>query len=309
LKFEFVDASRSAVRSVTWPNALALGKPIALLPAVMLNRFRHGSIFCKTDGPIASPKDLNGGKIGVRSYAQTTGVWARGILGAEYGVDLDGITHVTNEAGHLKDYVEPTNVVRSSGGKKMLDMLLDGEIAGLDRRARRTEDAGDPSGRGECHRSRPRVVYPGQSVSDQPYGGAQECDHRCAPVVAAGGLRTPQARQKGIPRGSRNATGTRSRRGLSQGHARGRWGSAPVRHRRAADVAARRDRLRVRAEGHSAQICRGRTVRVRRALRVANGDLSVFVHRPASAGLLVLACLVLAAFSLPGLRPRVAEPD
>jgi TctA family transporter len=48
---------------------------------------------------------------------------------------------------------------------------------------------------------------------------------------------------------------------------------------------------------------------VRRALRVANGDLSVFVHRPASAGLLVLACLVLAAFSLPGLRPRVAEPD
>jgi hypothetical protein len=118
--------------------------------------------------------NLNGGKIGVRSYAQTTGVWARGILGAEYGVDLDGITHVTNEAGHLKDYVEPTNVVRSSGGKKMLDMLLDGEIAGLDRRARRTEDAGDPSGRGECHRSRPRVVYPGQSVSDQPYGGAQE---------------------------------------------------------------------------------------------------------------------------------------
>lgn len=113
---------------VTFIQALALGKPIALLPAVMLNRFHHGSIFCKTGGPIAAPADLNGKRIGVRAYTQTTGVWVRGILGAEYGVDLDGITNVTNEGGHLKDYVEPPNVVRSPGGKKMLEMLLDGDI-------------------------------------------------------------------------------------------------------------------------------------------------------------------------------------
>jgi len=122
------DFSEMAI--VTFIQALALGKPIALLPAVMLNRFHHGSIFKKTGGPIAGPKDLNGKKIGVRAYTQTTGVWVRGILGAEYGVDLDSITNVTNEAGHLEDYVEPKNVVRSPGGKKMLDMLLDGDIAG-----------------------------------------------------------------------------------------------------------------------------------------------------------------------------------
>jgi 4,5-dihydroxyphthalate decarboxylase len=121
------DFSEMAI--VTFIQALALGKPIALLPVVMLNRFHHGSIFCKTDGPIRGPQDLNGTKIGVRAYTQTTGVWVRGILGAEYGVDLDGITNVTNEGGHLKDYVEPPNVVRSPGGKKMLDMLLDGDIA------------------------------------------------------------------------------------------------------------------------------------------------------------------------------------
>jgi 4,5-dihydroxyphthalate decarboxylase len=114
---------------VTFIQALALGKPIVLLPAVMLNRFHHGSIFCKTGGPIVSPSDLNGQKIGVRAYTQTTGVWVRGILGAEYGVDLDSVTNVTNEGGHLKAYVEPPNVVRSPGGKKMLDMLLDGDIA------------------------------------------------------------------------------------------------------------------------------------------------------------------------------------
>lgn len=119
------DFSEMAI--VTFIQALALGKPIALLPAVMLNRFHHGSIFSKTGGPIAGPKDLTGKKIGVRAYTQTTGVWVRGILGAEYGVDLDSVTNVTNEAGHLEEYVEPKNVVRSNG-KKMLDMLLDGDI-------------------------------------------------------------------------------------------------------------------------------------------------------------------------------------
>lgn len=119
------DFSEMAI--VTFIQALALGKPIALLPAVMLNRFHHGSIFKKTGGPIKEPKDLNGKKIGVRAYTQTTGVWVRGILGAEYGVDLDSVTNVTNEGGHLAEYVEPKNVVRSSG-KKMYDMLMDGDI-------------------------------------------------------------------------------------------------------------------------------------------------------------------------------------
>src|ERR1700677_1603056 len=73
-------------------------KPVSSGPAVMLNRFHHGSIVKKTGGPITGPKDLNGKKIGVRAYTQTTGVWVRGILGAEYGVDLDRGTNVTNEA-------------------------------------------------------------------------------------------------------------------------------------------------------------------------------------------------------------------
>lgn len=119
------DFSEMAI--VTFVQALALGKPIALLPAVMLNRFHHGSIFKKTSSPIHEPKDLNGKKIGVRAYTQTTGVWVRGILGAEYGVDLGSVTNVTNEGGHLDEYVEPKNVVRSSG-KKMFDLLMDGEI-------------------------------------------------------------------------------------------------------------------------------------------------------------------------------------
>ncbi len=55
----------SELAIVTFIQALALGKPISLLPAVMLNRFHHGSIVKKTGGPIEEPKDLNGKKIGV----------------------------------------------------------------------------------------------------------------------------------------------------------------------------------------------------------------------------------------------------
>jgi 4,5-dihydroxyphthalate decarboxylase len=113
---------------VTFLQAFAFGKPLVLLPAVVFNRFHHGSMLCRTGGGIDSPADLNGKRIGVRAYTQTTGVWVRGIYHAEYGLDLAGITNVTTEAGHLTAYVEPPNVVRAPAGAKLHDMLLGGEI-------------------------------------------------------------------------------------------------------------------------------------------------------------------------------------
>jgi 4,5-dihydroxyphthalate decarboxylase len=113
---------------VTYIQALAAGKPVVLLPTLMLSRFHHASIWKAANGPIHQPSDLNGKKIGVRSYTQTTGVWVRGILHAEYGVDLDSITNVTVEGGHIKEYVEPSNVVRVAADANFKQMLIDGEI-------------------------------------------------------------------------------------------------------------------------------------------------------------------------------------
>ncbi len=114
---------------VTFLQAFAAGKPIVLLPAAILHRFHHRSIVKKAGGPIETPSDLNGKRIGVRSYTQTTGVWVRGILHAEYGVDLDSVTNVTTEGGHIKEYVEPPNVVRApAGAPDFKDMLLAGDI-------------------------------------------------------------------------------------------------------------------------------------------------------------------------------------
>ena len=75
-----------------------------------------------------TPGELNGKRVGVRAYSQTTGVWVRGFLAEDYGVDLQSITWVTFEEPHLAEYREPANVERAPAGKALKQMLLDGEI-------------------------------------------------------------------------------------------------------------------------------------------------------------------------------------
>jgi 4,5-dihydroxyphthalate decarboxylase len=79
---------------------------------------------------IRAPKDLEGKRVGVnRGYTVTTGVWARGILAQEYGVDLNKITWVLSGDEHVAEYRPPANVVPIEKGKNMLDMLASGELA------------------------------------------------------------------------------------------------------------------------------------------------------------------------------------
>jgi 4,5-dihydroxyphthalate decarboxylase len=120
------DFSEMAI--VTYLQAFAFKKPIVLLPVVMLNRFHHGSIVVRADSPIRTPKDLEGKRIGVRAYTQTTGTWTRGILNAEYGVDLSRLINVTQEGAHVRDYEDPEGCVRVGKEKPLAQMLLDGEV-------------------------------------------------------------------------------------------------------------------------------------------------------------------------------------
>ena len=76
-----------------------------------------------------SPKDLEGKRVGVnRGYTVTTGVWARGVLQTEYGVDLSSITWVLSSDEHVAEYRPPANVVPMESGKTMAQMLIAGEI-------------------------------------------------------------------------------------------------------------------------------------------------------------------------------------
>jgi len=122
----------------THAQAVAYGKEIIALPVVMTGGFHHGSLVCRRDAPLRGPRDLIGKRIGVRAYSQTTGVWVRGILRDDYGVDPETITWITQEDAHVAEYPDPPYVHREAAGKDLRAMLLAGEIdaeiglAGLD---------------------------------------------------------------------------------------------------------------------------------------------------------------------------------
>ena len=120
------DASELAL--VTFLQAKAYGKPLVALPAIVLGRFQHGLIGYNAGKGELAPKDIEGRRVGVRSYTQTTGVWLRGILAHEYGVDLGRVKFVTMEDPHVTEYRDPAFVERASGAKKLDQMLLDGDV-------------------------------------------------------------------------------------------------------------------------------------------------------------------------------------
>jgi 4,5-dihydroxyphthalate decarboxylase len=114
----------------TYICARAHGKPMTAVPVFLIRAFHHGAILVNTNSGIRSPKDLEGKRVGVnRGYTVTTGVWARGILQREYGVDLARITWVLSGDEHVAEYRAPGNVVPIEPGKKMGDMLAAGELA------------------------------------------------------------------------------------------------------------------------------------------------------------------------------------
>jgi len=111
---------------VTYLMAKAHGKPLVLLPATMLGRFQHAYALYNPERGTLGPGDLEGKRVGIRSFTTTTGAWIRGILANDYGVNLDNINWVTFEDPHVAEYVDTTE--RAPKDKKVLQMLLDGEV-------------------------------------------------------------------------------------------------------------------------------------------------------------------------------------
>jgi 4,5-dihydroxyphthalate decarboxylase len=123
LKYDFGELA-----VVTYLQGYEYRKPYVLLPATILGRGQHHTIFYNSARSRLTPRDLNGKRVGVRAYSVTTGVWVRGVLAEDYGVDLQSITWVTFEDPHVAEYREPLNVERAPAGKELKQMLLDGEI-------------------------------------------------------------------------------------------------------------------------------------------------------------------------------------
>jgi 4,5-dihydroxyphthalate decarboxylase len=86
-------------RNLEWDvSELSFGKYIAIasagnapmiaIPVFPSRMHRHSAIYVRPDSGIRTPKDLEGRTVGVPEWAQTAGIYVRGFLQEEYGVDL-----------------------------------------------------------------------------------------------------------------------------------------------------------------------------------------------------------------------------
>jgi 4,5-dihydroxyphthalate decarboxylase len=118
------DVSEMAI--VTYLMAKSFEKPMVLLPDVVLARFQHGHALYNARAGKLPPRDLDGKRVGIRSFTTTTGAWLRGILANDYGVNLDSIDWVTFEDAHVAEFVDTTK--RAPAGRQIVQMLIDGEL-------------------------------------------------------------------------------------------------------------------------------------------------------------------------------------
>jgi 4,5-dihydroxyphthalate decarboxylase len=120
------DVSEMAI--VTYLQGREYGLPFTAIPIFPLRAFPHATVLINTKAGVESPKDLEGKKVGVRAYAGTAGVWARGLLQSEYGVDPGKVTWVLNDVEHIDESKNPPNTVFQKGAN-LGEMLVAGEIA------------------------------------------------------------------------------------------------------------------------------------------------------------------------------------
>lgn len=114
---------------VTYLQAKIYNKPFVMLPFPVAGSAQHWGIGYNRELGVMAPKDIEGKKVGVRTYSQTMGLWLRGILAQDYGVDLSKVTWLTADTSHLTEYQDPANCQLLPEGSDLGQMMLDGDIA------------------------------------------------------------------------------------------------------------------------------------------------------------------------------------
>lgn len=131
----------------TYMIARSLGAPFIALPVFLVRMFHHDGIVCPADSAIGGPKDLEGKRVGVRAYSVTTGVWKRGIMASEYGLDCSKVTWVVDDEEAVPELPLPPNVLHAPDGESLVSLYRKGGLdaaflgpAGLGRQGPPTAD-------------------------------------------------------------------------------------------------------------------------------------------------------------------------
>jgi 4,5-dihydroxyphthalate decarboxylase len=134
-----IHAFRRMVRGLEWDAcemafatylcAREHGVRFTAIPAFVMRGFHHGTLVHNPAAGLRTPADLEGKRVGVnRGYTVTTGVWLRGVIQDEHGVDLSRVTWVLSGDEHVEQYVPPTNVVPLPVGQDLGTLVASGEI-------------------------------------------------------------------------------------------------------------------------------------------------------------------------------------
>ena len=109
------------------------GEPaLVAIPAFPHRRFRHGYVFVAVASGIRSPRDLEGRRVGLRTWQTTAGLWARGILQDDHGVDLRSIDWVAQDEEDIP--LQPGHgfrIGRAPEGRDVTELLEAGELDAL----------------------------------------------------------------------------------------------------------------------------------------------------------------------------------
>lgn len=108
--------------------------PIVVLPVFLSRVFRHSAIYIGRNSSIRTPKDLEGKRVGIPEWAQTAGIYVRGTLQHEYGVDLARIQWFqagVNQPGRVEKVALklPAGVsIKPVPDKSLSQMIASGEL-------------------------------------------------------------------------------------------------------------------------------------------------------------------------------------
>jgi len=112
--------------------------PYIGLPVFPSRYFRHQTMFVRSDSGIGSPGELRGRRVGVPEYQITAGVWQRGILADEFGVqpeEIEWFSGGVEQTGRVEksrvSLPEGVRIHPIGPDQTLSQLLIDGELDAL----------------------------------------------------------------------------------------------------------------------------------------------------------------------------------
>jgi 4,5-dihydroxyphthalate decarboxylase len=107
--------------------ARVAGAPITAIPVFPFRQFSFNQLVVRDDSGIESPQDIQGMRIGLRTWAQPTALWLRYILASHYGCHLDSVSWTFVAEDPFPGIRRPERST-DRGGESLSELLTNGSV-------------------------------------------------------------------------------------------------------------------------------------------------------------------------------------